>query len=76
MCVGAMLWPMAQLRTGQIRIDLFIDLLFIREYINNMRPTGATRGRIKCGSTLLITIHKSTNTTNYKRMVVDVVGSY
>ena len=32
-----------------------------------MRPTGATRGRINCGSTILITINKSTNKTNYKR---------
>ena len=32
--------------------------LFIREYINNMRPTGPTRGRINCGSTILITINK------------------
>ena len=31
-----------------------------------MRPTGATRGRINCGSTMLITINKS-NKTNYKR---------
>ena len=44
-----------------------IDWLFIREYINNMRPTGATRGRINCGSTILITVNKSTNKTNYKR---------
>ena len=35
-----------------------IDWLFIREYINNVRPTGATRGRINCGSTILITINK------------------
>ena len=35
--------------------------------INNMRPTGATRGRINCGSTILITVNKSTNKTNYKR---------
>ena len=32
-----------------------------------MRPTGATRGRINCGSTILITVNKSTNKTNYKR---------
>ena len=34
-----------------------------------MRPTCATRGRINCGSTILITINKSrpTNTTNFKR---------
>ena len=31
----------------------------------NVRPTGATRGRIKCGSTILITINKSNNKTNY-----------
>ena len=30
-----------------------------------MRPTGATRGRINCGSTILITVNKSTNKTNY-----------
>ena len=32
-----------------------------------MRPTGATRGRINCGSTILITINKSTNKTNRGR---------
>ena len=32
-----------------------------------MRPTGATRGRINCGSTL-ITINKNTNKMNYKRL--------
>ena len=31
------------------------------------RHTGATRGRINCGSTILITVNKSTNKTNYKR---------
>ena len=32
-----------------------------------MPPTGATRGRINCSSTILITINKSKNKTNYKR---------
>ena len=32
-----------------------------------MRTTGATRGRINCGRTILFTINKSNNTTNYKR---------
>ena len=34
-----------------------------------MHPTGATRGRINCGSTILITINKSNNKTNYITML-------
>ena len=50
------------------RFDWLIVWLIVYSGIHkNMRPTGATRGRINCGSTILITVNKSTNKTNYKR---------
>ena len=43
-----------------------IDWLIVYSGIHkNMCPTGATPGRIKCASAILITINKSSNKTNY-----------
>ena len=66
-------------RSNSLLYYIIYIILSIREYIDNMRPTGARRGRINCGSTILITINKqNTNKTNYKRscdacQAVDVV---
>ena len=52
--------------TGMLELWRYNTWLIVYSGIHTiMRPTGATRGRIKCGSTIVITINKSSNKTNY-----------
>ena len=48
-------------------ICMHVHWLFIWEYINKYASHGTTHSRINCSRTLLITINKSRNKTNYKR---------
>ena len=43
-------------RSNSLLYYIIYIILSIREYIDNMRPTGARRGRINCGSTILIIV--------------------